>query len=255
MKLIYDSGPLNAIEHIKALIGSTICFALGLLILSIPYLAVAQNGFQIGILFVVAFAMLMALLLHYCGVVLLSPVLFRFSTRVFLRGSLIEIVRPFPRGLMNQVLDRDRINSIKVTRKWKGGSMISVLYRFDTDRPNLKDSAHIESFLNHSQAEAVAAAIQTVLLPQNFDVEQIELHERFSQEFVMRFIAVPFLIVFELFVCSTIYSRWNQMRLIESLVAIFMVFFPAILWYRVRNTLRKKLASNSESQLENSDLP
>ena len=246
MKLIYDSGPLNVIEHIIALIGSTICFALGLLLASIPFLAIAQNGFQIGVLFGGAFAIFMALTLLFCGVALLAPVVVRFSTRVFLRGSQIEVVRPFPKGLMNQVFDRDRINSIKVIRKWKGGSMISVLYRFAADRPNLKDSAHIESFLNHSQAEAVAAAIQSELLPENFDVEQIEQHERLNQDFVLRFIAVPFFFVFELFVCSSIYSGWNQMRPIDSLVSVFMAFFPAILWYRVRSTMQKKQPSNSE---------
>lgn len=165
------------------------------------------------------------------------------------------MVRPFPNGLMNQVFDRDRINSIEVVRKRKGGSMISVLYRFAADRPNLKNSAHIETFLNDRQAEAVAAAIQSELLPQNFDVEQIEQHERFSQAFVLRFIAVPFFIVFELFVCSSIYSGWNQMGFIERLASVFMAFLPIILWYRIRRTLWYEQAWHSELPSKKPDLP
>ena len=255
MKLIYDSGPLNVIEHIVALFGSTICFALGLLMASIPFLAVAQNGFQIGVLFGSAFAIFMALLLLFFGVHVISPVLFRFRTRVFLNGSDIEVVRPFPRKLLNQVFDRGRINRIKLIHQRKGGSNIYVLYRFTKDSPSLKDSASIGPFYNCKQAEAVAAAIQSELLPQNFDAEQIEQNERFNQAFVLRFIAVPFFIVFELFVCSSIYSGWNQMRLLDRLVSVFMAFFPIILWYTVRRTLRNERAWNSEPQSENSDLP
>lgn len=255
MKLIYDSGPLNVIEHIVALIGSTICFALGLSLASIPFLAVAQNGFQFGLLFLAAFVFVMALLLLVFGVQLLSPVLFRFKTRVFLNGSLIEVVRPFPRKLLNQVFDRERINRIELIQPRKGGSNIYVLYRFTKDRPSLKDLDSIGPFFNRKQAEAVAAAIQSELLPQSFDVEQIEQHERFSQAFVLRFIAVPFFIVFELFVCSSIYSGWNQMGLIERLASVFMAFLPVILWYRIRRTLRNEQAWNSESRPENSDLP
>jgi hypothetical protein len=254
MKLIYDSGSMNVIEHIFALVGSTICFALGLGLASIPFLVVAQNGIQIGILFVAAFAYFMALLLLFSGVLILSPVLFRFRTRIFLNGSHFEVVRPFPRKFMNQVLDRDRINTIKLIHNRKGGSNISVLYRFTKDRPSLKDLDSIGPFYDRNQAEAVAAAIQSELRPENFDAEQIEQHERFNQGFVLRFIVVPFFMVFELLVCSSIYSGWNQMRPTDRLVAIFMAFFPAILWFGVRRTLRNEQASNAESQSKNSDL-
>ena len=255
MKLIYDGGPLNVIEHIITLIGSMICFALALLLASIPFLAIAQNGFQIGVLFGSAFAIFMSLLLLFFGVHVISPVLFQFRTRVFLNGSLIEVVRPFPRKLLNQVFDRDRINTIELIHKRRGGSNISVLYRFTKDSPSLKDAASIGPFYNRKQAEAVAAAIQSELLPENFDVEQIEQHERFGKAFVLRFIAVPFFIVFELFVCSSIYSGWNQMGLIERLASVFMAFLPVILWYRIRRTLRNEQASNSESPSKNTDLP
>jgi ABC-type multidrug transport system fused ATPase/permease subunit len=248
MKLLYDSGPLNVIEHIVALMGSMICFALSLLMASIPFMAVAQNGLQIGVLFGSGFALFMSLLMLFFGVLVLSPVLFRFRTRVFLNGSFIEVVRPFPRKLRNQVFDRDRINTIELIHKRKGGSNISILYRFTEDSPSLKDSASIGPFHNRKQAEAVAAAIQSELLPQSFDVEQIEQHERFSQAFVLRFIAVPFFMVLELFVCSSIYSGWNQMRLIDRLVSVFMAFIPVIMWYRLLRKLRHERAWNAESQ-------
>lgn len=62
------------------------------------------------------------------------------------------------RKLLNQVFDRERINTIELIHNRKGGSAISVLYRSTKDRPSLKDLDSIGPFYNRKQAEAVAAA-------------------------------------------------------------------------------------------------
>lgn len=253
MKLIYDSGPLTVLQHVVALIGASIAFVLSLGLASLPFFAFVQNGFQLGFLILAAFAIFLAFVLSLSGVQVLAPVFLRFSTRVYLNGSRIEVVRPFPFKVMNQVFDLDRINTIEVVHRRKGGSVISVLYRFCQDGPTMKDSDSIGPFYTRRQAEAIAAAIQSELIPQNFDVRQIELNREFQQRLAWKFV-VGFLIVFELIVCSSVISGWNRMGLIDRLVSVFMVFFPVLLWYRVRREIRNEPISKSDTQVKNTNL-
>ncbi len=253
MKLIYDSGSLTLLQHVVALIGASIAFVLSLGLASLPFFAFAQNGFQLGILLLAAFAIFLAIVLSLSGVQVLAPVFLRFSTRVYLNGSRIEVVRPFPFKVMNQVFDLDRINTVEVVHRRKGGCVISVLYRFCQDGPTMKDSDSIGPFYTRRQAEAIAAAIQSELIPQNFDVRQIEQNQEFQQRLAWKLV-VGFLIVFELIVCSSVISGWNRMGLIDGLLSVFMVFFPVLLWYRVRREIRNEPISKTDTQVKNTNL-
>ncbi len=231
MQLIYDSGPLTPLQRVVALIGASIAFVFSLGLASLPFFAFAQNGFQPFLLFFAAFAIFLTVVLFLLGVHVLAPVFLGFSTRVYLNGSRIEVARPFPFKMMNQVFDLDRINTIEVVHRRKGGSVISVLYRFLQDGPTMKDSDSIGPFYNREQASSIAAAIQSELIPQNLDVRQIEQNRQFQQRIVWR-IVVGFFIVIELIVCSSVIAGWNRIGLIDGLGALFMAFLPVLLVYR-----------------------
>ena len=91
-------------------------------------------------------------------------------------------------------LHRDRINSIEVIRKRRGGSVISVIYLFDTQLPKLSDSETIGPFYDHNQAQAVAKAIQSELLLDNRNEVQSAQYSNFQRKVVSK-IVFGFLIV------------------------------------------------------------
>ena len=257
MKLIYDSGPLTLLQRVVALIGASIVFVLSLGLASLPFFAFAQNGFQLGLLFFAAFAILLAMVLFLMGVHVLAPVFLRFSTRVYLNGSQIEVARPFPFKMMNQFFDLDRINTIEVVHPRRGGPVISVLYRFRQEGPTMTDSDSIGPFYTSGQASAIAAAIQSELIPQNLDVRQIEQNRQFQQRIVWKFV-VGFIIIFELIVCSSVISGWNRMGFMDGFGALFMAFFPVLLVYRIRcelhNATTVQTANSPEAARETKSL-
>ncbi len=167
IKRIYDSGPLSLIQKGFAVLSATTCFALGFVFLWLMILCVAQAGLQLGAILAAPFIGFMAFLLLLLGVGLVYPVSLGYSTRVHLNGSEIEVERPYPFHLLRKVIDRDRINSMEVSRQRKGGYLIFVLYLFDESGPKISDSDTIGPFYNEKQAHAVAEAIQAELPPNN----------------------------------------------------------------------------------------
>lgn len=135
----------------------------------------------------------MSALLCILGVNVLAPVFRRFNVRVYLNGCKIEVRRSFPFGIMDQIFDLNRINTINVIHARKGGSSIDVLYRFGENGPSLKDSQTIGPFYQRTQADAVAAAIQAQLLPENFDPLQIAQNKQLNYKVALRFIFGAFI--------------------------------------------------------------
>lgn len=237
-KRIYDSGPLSLIQSVLAVLGATICFALCIGLLWVMILVVAKNGLQLRPILGGAFIGFMAFLFLIIAVQNLYPVCLRYSIRVYLNGSNIEVVRPFPFHMLRTVLDRDRINSIEVIRKRRGGSVISVIYLFDTQLPKLSDSETIGPFYDHNQAQAVAKAIQSELLLDNRNEVQSAQYSNFQRKVVSK-IVFGFLIVYETFIAFMIFSNWNRLTVIELGVAVFMTCVPLIILYRILSKIKK----------------
>ena len=238
IKRIYDSGPLTLIQKGFSVLSATTCFALGIGLLWLMILCVAQAGLQLGAILMTSFIGLMAFLFLLVGVGLLYPVCLGYSLHINLSGSKIEVERPYPFNLLRKVIDRDRINSIEVIRQRKGGYLISLLYLFDESGPKISDSDSIGPFYNGKQAHAVAEAIQAELLPNNRNEIQLTQHRSFGLKIVAR-IVFGFLIVYELFLVSSIYSNWNRMTVIEFGITVLMGSVPLIVLYKVLTEIKR----------------
>jgi len=231
-KRIYDSGPLSLIQSVLAVLGATICFAVCLGLLWLMILIVAAGGLQLGLILGGVFIGFMAFLFLIFAVQNLYPVCLRYSIRVYLNGSNIEVVKPFPFNMLRTVLDRNRINSIEVIRKRRGGSVICVIYLFDASGPNLSDSETIGPFYDHEQAQAVAKAIQSELLLDNRNEVQLAQYSHLQKKVVSKII-FGFLIVYVMFIAFMIFSNWNRLTVINFGVAVLMGSFPLLLLYRI----------------------
>ena len=167
--------------------------------------------------------------------------LFWFPVASLCECTDVEVEKAFVFHLFRQKLDRNRVNCIEVIQKRRGGTIISVLHRFDQTRPRLSDTVHIGPFWNHKEAQAVADAIQAELMPENQDAGQIKQMQKFETQFVSRFV-IGCLIVFEMIVGFDFFFKWSRMGPVEWLIAAWMAVVPWIILYSVTreiNSVRK----------------
>ncbi len=246
LKTIYDSGPYSLLVQCFAVLWALVLFMICIALASFPFFALGQNvqqpWTQLFILVVVLpFVSLLVCAIAGMGLSVVSPVYFGFRWRVYLSGSDIEVEKAFAFHLFIQKLDRNRINCIEVIQKRRGGTIISVLHRFDQARPRLSDTVHIGPFWNHNEAQADADAIQAELMPENQDAGQIKQMQKFETQFVSRFV-IGCLIVFEMIVGFDLFFKWSRMGPVEWLIAAWMAVVPWIILYSVTreiNTVRK----------------
>jgi hypothetical protein len=241
VKTIYDSGPYSIWQKCLAVVGALVFFGLSSAVASISYFVLLAGRFDLAILFGLLFVALMAFLLGLLGATVIWPVICGYSTRIFLNDKsklLIDNGSPF--GFMHVYLDINRTNEVEVVEKRGGKYMVFATYRSDGGRPNFGDLVQIGTYYSYNKAHAIAQAIQSEIKPEQYSALESAQFRAHQMRFMLKLV-IGFALLFEFVIAETIYSHWNQLNLLEMLIAAFMATIPLII-------LRRILRLSSESE-------